>query len=144
MEKNYKIINSRMVIIDKDEQECLKKLEERDQNGRMMKTKKNYEKRVIIDDDERECLRRLAETSIATSKFKHCQYIPLIKIGTNKLNQKEKKEKIIGFNNNLLETKKSEDINESAEKFIKNFKHQLLLQRLESIENVDKMIARGL
>ncbi|XP_057546855.1 uncharacterized protein LOC130825582 [Amaranthus tricolor] len=144
MEKNYKIINSRRVIIDEDEQESLQKLEERDQNGRMMKRKQNYEKRVTIDDDERECLRRLAETTIATNKLNYRQYIPLIKTATNKLNQMEKKEKIIGFDNNLLETKKSEDINESAEKFIKNFKHQLLLQRLESIENVDEMIARGL
>ncbi|KAK4735638.1 hypothetical protein R3W88_009899 [Solanum pinnatisectum] len=36
-----------------------------------------------------------------------------------------------------LESKPSEDINESAENFIKKFKQQLLLQRLESMENYE-------
>nr|BAJ53236.1 JHL06P13.17 [Jatropha curcas] len=43
-----------------------------------------------------------------------------------------------------LESKPSMDINESAEAFIKNFRHQLLIQRLESIENYEQMLARGL
>ncbi|XP_015069451.1 uncharacterized protein LOC107014101 [Solanum pennellii] len=34
-----------------------------------------------------------------------------------------------------LESKPSEDINESAENFIKKFKKHLLLQRVESMEN---------
>ena len=42
-----------------------------------------------------------------------------------------------------LETKPSMDINESAEAFIKKFKQQLLIQRLESIENYEQMLARG-
>ncbi|XP_055827790.1 pathogen-associated molecular patterns-induced protein A70 [Solanum dulcamara] len=42
-----------------------------------------------------------------------------------------------------LESKLSEDINESAENFIKKFKQQLLLQRLESIENYEQMLKRG-
>ncbi|PHU02347.1 hypothetical protein BC332_27598 [Capsicum chinense] len=42
-----------------------------------------------------------------------------------------------------LESKPSEDINESAENFIKKFKQQLLLQRLESIENYEQMLKRG-
>ncbi|KAK4350257.1 hypothetical protein RND71_029570 [Anisodus tanguticus] len=42
-----------------------------------------------------------------------------------------------------LESKPSEDINESAENFIKKFKQQLLLQRLESIENYEEMLKRG-
>ncbi|WRX27056.1 Protein of unknown function DUF761 [Theobroma cacao] len=45
---------------------------------------------------------------------------------------------------NKLEKKPSVDINESAEAFIKKFRHQLLLQRLESIENYEQMLARGL
>ncbi|XWS20410.1 hypothetical protein CRYUN_Cryun31cG0098700 [Craigia yunnanensis] len=45
---------------------------------------------------------------------------------------------------NKLEKKPSVDINESAEAFIQKFKHQLLLQRLESIENYEQMLARGL
>ncbi|GMI78094.1 hypothetical protein HRI_001478700 [Hibiscus trionum] len=43
-----------------------------------------------------------------------------------------------------LEKKPSVDINESAEAFIQKFRHQLLLQRLESIENYENMLARGL
>ncbi|KAK6795500.1 hypothetical protein RDI58_008953 [Solanum bulbocastanum] len=42
-----------------------------------------------------------------------------------------------------LESKPSEDINESAENFIKKFKQQLLLQRLESMENYEQMLKRG-
>lgn len=42
-----------------------------------------------------------------------------------------------------LERKTTEDINESAEAFIKKFKQQLLLQRLESIENYEEMLKRG-
>ncbi|EEF44769.1 conserved hypothetical protein [Ricinus communis] len=41
-----------------------------------------------------------------------------------------------------LESKPSVDINESAEAFIKKFRKQLLIQRLESIENYEKMLAR--
>lgn len=47
-------------------------------------------------------------------------------------------------NNNKLESKPSMDINESAELFIKKFRKQLLIQRLESIENYEQMLARGL
>ncbi|XP_044495799.1 uncharacterized protein LOC123218408 [Mangifera indica] len=43
-----------------------------------------------------------------------------------------------------LESKPSMDINESAEAFIKKFRKQLLIQRLESIENYEQMLARGL
>lgn len=45
---------------------------------------------------------------------------------------------------NKLESKPSMDINESAEAFIKKFRHQLLIQRLESIENYEQMLAKGL
>ncbi|XVF26601.1 hypothetical protein REPUB_Repub14bG0031900 [Reevesia pubescens] len=45
---------------------------------------------------------------------------------------------------NKLEKKPSVDVNESAEAFIQKFRHQLLLQRLESIENYEQMLARGL
>ncbi|XWS19077.1 hypothetical protein CRYUN_Cryun32bG0100100 [Craigia yunnanensis] len=45
---------------------------------------------------------------------------------------------------NKLRKKPSVDINETAEAFIQKFKHQLLLQRLESIENYEQMLARGL
>ena len=37
-----------------------------------------------------------------------------------------------------------DDINENAEAFIQKFRHQLLLERLESIENYEQMLARGL
>ena len=36
------------------------------------------------------------------------------------------------------------DIDASAEAFIKKFRQQLVIQRLESIENYEKMLARGL
>ncbi|XP_052176068.1 uncharacterized protein LOC127790548 [Diospyros lotus] len=42
-----------------------------------------------------------------------------------------------------LESKESMDINESAEAFINKFKQQLLLQRLQSIENYEQMLARS-
>lgn len=35
----------------------------------------------------------------------------------------------------------TEDVNESAEAFIKKFRNQLLIQRLQSIENYEKMLA---
>ncbi|KAL5756383.1 hypothetical protein ACOSP7_020816 [Xanthoceras sorbifolium] len=50
----------------------------------------------------------------------------------------------VASNINKLESKPSMDINESAEAFIKKFKNQLLIQRLESIENYEQMLARGL
>ncbi|KAE9600517.1 hypothetical protein Lal_00045418 [Lupinus albus] len=43
-----------------------------------------------------------------------------------------------------LERKTTEDINASADAFIKNFKKQLLIQRLNSIENYEQMLQRGL
>lgn len=39
--------------------------------------------------------------------------------------------------------KAAEDINESAEAFIRKFRQQLVIQRLESIENFESMLARG-
>lgn len=36
-----------------------------------------------------------------------------------------------------------EDINQSAETFIKNFRQELMIQRLESIANYEEMLARG-
>ncbi|KAL0354778.1 UNVERIFIED_CONTAM: hypothetical protein Sradi_3924700 [Sesamum radiatum] len=45
--------------------------------------------------------------------------------------------------NNKLERKATEDINESAEAFIRKFRQQLVLQRLESIENYQQMLNRG-
>ncbi|XP_062008242.1 uncharacterized protein LOC133725128 [Rosa rugosa] len=43
-----------------------------------------------------------------------------------------------------LERKTTEDINKSADAFIKKFRNQLMIQRLESIENYEQMLARGL
>ncbi|XP_065867777.1 uncharacterized protein [Euphorbia lathyris] len=43
-----------------------------------------------------------------------------------------------------IERKASMDINQSAENFINNFRKQLMLQRLQSIENYENMLARGL
>ncbi|KAJ8637639.1 hypothetical protein MRB53_011906 [Persea americana] len=37
-----------------------------------------------------------------------------------------------------------DDINECADAFIKRFRQQLQIQRLESIENYEQMLARGL
>ncbi|KAJ8640560.1 hypothetical protein MRB53_017254 [Persea americana] len=39
---------------------------------------------------------------------------------------------------------KHDDINESAEAFIKRFRQHLQIQRLESIKNYEEMLARGL
>ncbi|KAH7857980.1 hypothetical protein Vadar_018575 [Vaccinium darrowii] len=43
----------------------------------------------------------------------------------------------------ILKREPSIDINQSAEEFINKFKQQLLIQRLESIENYEQMLARG-
>ncbi|KAH6756649.1 cotton fiber protein [Perilla frutescens var. hirtella] len=40
-------------------------------------------------------------------------------------------------------SKATDDINESAEAFIRKFKQQLLLQRLDSIEDYHQMLKRG-
>jgi hypothetical protein len=45
---------------------------------------------------------------------------------------------------NKLASKPSLDIDASAEAFIKKFRQQLMIQRLESIENYEQMLARGL
>ena len=87
---------------------------------------------VRIDDDERECLRKLADSTLP---LPHQSIMPTNSKPTKK-SQREAKQK--------LETKKSEDINESAENFIQKFRQELLLQRLESLENYDRMLARGL
>lgn len=51
--------------------------------------------------------------------------------------------KVVAPPKNKLERKPTEDVNESAEAFIKKFRQQLLLQRLESIENYEQMLKRG-
>ncbi|GAV66004.1 DUF761 domain-containing protein, partial [Cephalotus follicularis] len=45
---------------------------------------------------------------------------------------------------NKVESKPSMDINESADAFIKKFRKELMIQRLQSIENYEQMLARGL
>lgn len=52
-----------------------------------------------------------------------------------KVTDQSQTKKAININN--------EDINASADAFIKNFRQQLLIQRLQSIENYDQMLARG-
>lgn len=67
-----------------------------------------------------------------------------INIREKRSSNAEEKKKETTSNTGKLETKPSMDINESAEAFIKNFRQQLLIQRLESIENYQQMLARGL
>ncbi|PIN10846.1 hypothetical protein CDL12_16554 [Handroanthus impetiginosus] len=43
-----------------------------------------------------------------------------------------------------LERKPTEDINESAEAFIRKFRQELRIQRMESIENYKQMLQRGI
>ncbi|KAL5152624.1 MAPK kinase substrate protein [Glycine soja] len=52
-----------------------------------------------------------------------------------KVTDQSQTKKAININN--------EDINASADAFIKNFRQQLLIQRLQSIENYEQMLARG-
>ncbi|CAL0325962.1 unnamed protein product [Lupinus luteus] len=61
---------------------------------------------------------------------------------TSSLNGLEKKKEITMTKK--LERMESEDIDAKADAFIKNFKHHLLIQRLQSIENYEQMLARGL
>ncbi|KAF4399739.1 hypothetical protein CsatB_012917 [Cannabis sativa] len=62
---------------------------------------------------------------------------------TTSFNGAEKKE-TTSSSNYKLESKASMDINESADAFIKKFRQQLLIQRLDSIDNYHQMLARGL
>ncbi|KAK8618939.1 hypothetical protein V6N13_132916 [Hibiscus sabdariffa] len=64
--------------------------------------------------------------------------------GMARSNVTEKRVAAAAAHPSKLEKKPSVDINESAEAFIQKFRHQLLLQRLDSIENYEKMLARGL
>lgn len=49
----------------------------------------------------------------------------------------------VGAKARKLERKSTEEINKSADDFIYRFRHQLLLQRLESMENFQQMLQRG-
>lgn len=51
--------------------------------------------------------------------------------------------KVATVSSSLEKKQSSRDINESADAFIKKFRQQLVIQRLESIENYEKMLARG-
>ncbi|KAL5056861.1 hypothetical protein RYX36_028465 [Vicia faba] len=59
-------------------------------------------------------------------------------------NEIKKAEDSLETNYKKLERKTTEDVNASADAFIKNFRQQLMIQRLQSIENYEKMLARGL
>ncbi|KAK3016696.1 hypothetical protein RJ639_007101 [Escallonia herrerae] len=54
-----------------------------------------------------------------------------------------KKVGMAGQKRQPLEGKPSEDIDESAEAFIRKFRQQLVIQRLESIENYERNKKRG-
>ncbi|KAK4838906.1 hypothetical protein QYF36_017459 [Acer negundo] len=62
----------------------------------------------------------------------------------SQVTEKKSPEEVASNINNKLESQPSMDINESADAFIKKFRQQLLIQRLESIENYEQMLARGL
>ncbi|XP_074287574.1 uncharacterized protein LOC141612666 [Silene latifolia] len=171
MENNNKFMSyNNMVKLDEDELECLRKLGDhrRDDNipSKKVETRKfdnGYYSAVKLDEDELECLRKLGEHGTSTPKtVVQDQYMVASKYKMVRIDEDEieslnttnvvrPRTVSTRSNNNSkvpinkkLESKKSEDINESAEKFIQKFKQQLLLQRLESIENADKMLARGL
>jgi hypothetical protein len=55
----------------------------------------------------------------------------------------ESEKKVTNQTKKLERMPSEEDINASADAFIKNFRQQLMLQRLQSIENYEKMLARG-
>nr|XP_004486684.1 uncharacterized protein LOC101491068 [Cicer arietinum] len=63
---------------------------------------------------------------------------------TSSYDKAKKEEDYVETNKKKLERKPTEDINASADAFIKNFRQQLIIQRLQSIENYEKMLARGL
>ncbi|TXG69304.1 hypothetical protein EZV62_004239 [Acer yangbiense] len=61
----------------------------------------------------------------------------------SQVTEKKSPEEVASNINIKLESQPSMDINESADAFIKKFRQQLLIQRLESIENYEQMLARG-
>lgn len=73
---------------------------------------------------------KMRNTSTSSSSYDH--------------NEIKKKEDSAETNSKKLERKTTEDVNASADAFIKNFRQQLMIQRLQSIENYEKMLARGL
>ncbi|KAK9677194.1 hypothetical protein RND81_11G126900 [Saponaria officinalis] len=154
MEYNFKSMGYKMARIEEDNinlANC--------NNNKFMNN--NYHG-VKLDEDELECLRKLGENT--TSHYRKVinshKVVTNNNINNNNNSNSNDNEAVYNdvFENEAdelecrqlvsiyekIESKKSEDINESAEKFIRSFKKQLLLQRLESIENVDKMLARGL
>ncbi|KAK0598153.1 hypothetical protein LWI29_032118 [Acer saccharum] len=60
-----------------------------------------------------------------------------IRVARSQLTENKSPEVALNINNKL-ESQPSMDINESANAFIKKFRQQLLIQRLESIENYDR------
>ncbi|KAL2924584.1 Hybrid signal transduction histidine kinase B [Bienertia sinuspersici] len=148
--KNQKIIPRRMVRIDEDEEECLRRLAEPSHHHKVKHVKNsdenfimNHQSRVFTDNNNN----KVQDIHIIGDHDHDHYYLHEEKKVVTQMPNKEKKVMKMSTNNqsnNKLETKKSEDINESAEKFIQKFKQQLILQRLESIENVEKMLQRGL
>ncbi|KAK0595995.1 hypothetical protein LWI29_011807 [Acer saccharum] len=61
----------------------------------------------------------------------------------SQVTEKKLPEEVASNINIKIESQPSMDINESADAFIKKFRQQLLIQRLESIENYEQMLARG-
>ncbi|KNA15129.1 hypothetical protein SOVF_101090 [Spinacia oleracea] len=125
-------------------------------NNSNNKLKIIHSRMVTIDEDELECLRKLAEPKPTTTNHRRQKVTPpptntrSSRLSTGncnnniKISNDDHHHHFYEENKKKLESKKSEDINESAEKFIQKFKQQLLLQRLESIENVEQMLERGL
>ncbi|KAK9666348.1 hypothetical protein RND81_14G178700 [Saponaria officinalis] len=131
------------------------------ENSKKIMSYKSYNNIVKIDEDELECLRKLGEHTTSRPGKPQNQHTVVNKYKMVRINEDEVKNLLkVEANNTIIvdratnnftrssngkvENKKTEDINESAEKFIQSFKKQLLLQRLESIENADKILARGL
>ncbi|KAL9244675.1 hypothetical protein vseg_018430 [Gypsophila vaccaria] len=151
MEYNFKSMGYKMARIDEDGIKVMNKGNFASSNN---KNNNYHAVKVKLDEDELECLRKLGESSTSRNKVSN------LKVATNNNNNNNDNNSVIceissnNSNNNddeetyvfenCVDDEFEEDINESAEKFIRSFKKQLLLQRLESIENVDKMLARGL
>lgn len=87
------------------------------------------------------------EATMKSSFSSHCQISkPFEEKEEAQIFSSEEERAVVTENKSAekLERNQSMDINESAEAFIKKFRQQLLIQRLESMENFEKMLERGL
>lgn len=83
-------------------------------------------------------------STMSKSSVPSYRQIPIIQNKKQEAKSCEEKQEAETPTKKKLESKPSVDINESAEAFIRKFREQLMIQRLNSIENYEKMLSNGI